>query len=330
MTRHQSTRIFPVHIDPQVWEQWELKIYHAETRGKVLLLETQRGKKCLKIMKKPELEINQMFLILEHLAERNFKNIPRFIRTRFGDPYAKVGSSFYCLSDWLPGRHLNMYSRQEVVQAANRLAVMHLASRGFLPPGAVSDSVVFQNRLGQLRRIAIKLAELKLFFGENPALQKKLHSITIQAVESCRRLEQAGYPVLCRKAEQVAGFCHGAYNEHHILISEKEEVFITGFDKWNRDLWLIDLAGFIQQAGRENFWDHRIITGIISSYDHEYVIHPAEWEVVRAYLSFPFECWEGLKTAARRGLGQKELVELLKSCCRQEEHKIACLEKIDG
>lgn len=328
MTRCQSTRLFPIHIDSQIWDQWGLKIYHAEARGKVLLLETQRGKKCLKIMNKPLLEVNQIYLVLEHLAGRNFKNIPRFIRTRFGDPYAKVGSSFYCLSDWLPGRHLNMYGRKEVVQAVGQLAGMHLASQGFLLSGTASAPVVYQNQLGQLRRIAIKLAELKSFFENNAALQKNLHYITGQAVESCRMLEQAGYPVLCRKAEHKAGFCHGAYNEHHILIGEKEEVFITGFDEWSRDLRLVDLAGFIRQAGLENLWDHRLVTGIISAYNREYQIHPAEWEVVLGYLRFPFECWGGLKAAAGKGVGQKELTELLKSCCQQEEHKIACLEKI--
>lgn len=315
-----------LNINVQSLEQWDLEIEGVEPRGKALLLETDTGIKCLKIFEKNTGEMNDIFLVLEHLAHRGFKNIPRFIRTRFGDPYIKSGeNTYYCLSDWFPGCPIDLENNSDISRAAEELANLHRSSQGFILPRE-NEKITFINRQQQFQKIASIMMEFNIRTAQGENIKTYLRDMARRALRSCKLLNEAGYRAIWEKGCRSMGFCHGAFHEHHILVENGKKIFITGFDEWKRDLGLAELSGFILLAAGKKGWKYSLIQNIISSYDKNFSLYPAEWEVVRSFLLFPSEYWRLVKQLAERETEAGEVTRMLEACREKEEFKEKCLE----
>ncbi|MGI6065089.1 MAG: CotS family spore coat protein [Bacillota bacterium] len=313
-----------LNISKNVIEQWDLEIFGLQPKDKVVLLETRSGPKCLKVLQKSIQDVHSLFLILEHLASRGFKSVPRFIRTRYGKPYAKTDDNkFYCISDWIDGSPPDWENQIDIFLVTEKLAKLHLASHDFTV--SQEERITFVNWQQRFQWMTQKMVGINLEISQENYVKKFFRDMIERALLSCRLLKDSGYRVIKEKAEQKKGFCHGAFNEHHIIMGNRGKVFVTGFDEWCRDIRLTDLAKFILLVANKNQWSPQIVQSIIESYDRVYHLYPAEWEIVCAYLRFPFNYWEVLKELAKREAEINEAIRMFEMCWKKEALKEQCL-----
>lgn len=316
-----SKKLRDFDIDVRALEQWDLEIENIEPKGKVFLLETDVGAKCLKVMNKSYEEMEAGFLILEHLAQRDFKNIPRYIRTRYGEPFVKEEKSYYCISDWIHGRDLNWNQKDDLVGGAIQLANLHQASRNFHLPHESLNSPGYENWAEKFQSIIEKMEQIRSKVNLTSSFLKSHEIMLSRAIVAGNILENSGYKMFRKQAEQDYCFCHGAYNEHHIIIGPSEKFYLTGFDEWIRDMRVLDLAKYIFFAALVNDWNYQVATLIIENYHRKFPLYLAELEFLQAYLCFPFQYWQILKNLVRSGGGKNSVGEMVNACLKHEDKK---------
>jgi len=322
--RRLLARITEMEIAAEALNQWDFDIFDAEPRGKIILLKTDAGEKCLKIIKKQE-QAQRLFPVLDLLAQHDFKNVPRFIRTRFKEPFVQAKNGCYCISDWISGCSLDLQNKNDVEAAAQKLAELHCASTGFLLPQESCENLLFFNWKTQFWHMAEKINEFRTQVYGNFYLQQVVYIFLRKAATSCRILERAGYEVLRDKARKNAFFCQGAFVPHHIICDSSGNISITGFDEWCRDIRIKDLAVFVGQMGKISGWNSEAVFRIIKNYDSITSLLPEEWEILQAYICFPFEFWNTLKNAAETNMELGEAQKLFDHCLAVDEAKQRCL-----
>jgi len=134
-----------LNIELPVLEQWDFQVFEAEAQGKVIRLETDVGTKCLYIRTFSPKTVFRLFLVTEYIAQQGLKKVPRFIRTKYGEPYQKSGRRFYWVADWIFGRSVNPLDQNDMVKTARKLAEFHGASKGFYLPGEEHDVYAANN-----------------------------------------------------------------------------------------------------------------------------------------------------------------------------------------
>ncbi len=68
------------------------------------------------------------------LIKNGFESVDRYFLNNEGEPYALVNEDLYTLSEWLDGRECDFHNLEEVKLAAETLAKLHEASKGYDPP----------------------------------------------------------------------------------------------------------------------------------------------------------------------------------------------------
>jgi len=311
-------------LDLSVLEQWDFRILDVKSYGSVTKLETDVGAKCLQIRDEYSDNVINYFLLLEHIVQQGFKRIPRFIRTRYGEPYIKTDGQCYWVTDWIYGRHINVEDQNDIVKSVQELAKFHMASRGFYFPGEKEGNLKHHwgsDFLGITAQIAKINSQIKgpAYFKEN------LHIIAKRAVSSCKVLVGPGYNHLSRQLEAELTVCHGAFNRDHLILGKSGEIYLTGLIHWKRDIRLRDLAEFLFMAGEMNQWDYQLCQKIVLSYHQISPLLSLEVELLQGYLRFPFGYLELLKDLAQKNAGAKETGTRLESYLRMEEEKEKCL-----
>lgn len=285
-------------LDPRIVSEYDLDIQSIEPVGKRWRLETDRGAKCLTRYTGDEAEILFMHNILEYLAKRGFKRIPRLIRTRYGQPYVVGPGEYYYLSDWFEGREVDFSRREQLALAAETLARLHQAGQGFesLEPYSRRQS---SDWLSLWKHCTQELVEFKEVVEQktvrtrfdNAYLEGADHFIA-QATKAIERLQDSAYQQLLTETGQAAGICHPRYEPHHLLLNHRREVFVLGFEHCTTGLPVFDLGRFIQRVMARGGWEVSQGEEILSAYQKVCPLNRPEWEALLAFLGFPSQFWQ--------------------------------------
>ena len=311
-----------LHIELPVLEQWDFKVFDVASQDRVMKLETDVGTKCLQLKTSPPQKVFRLFLLTEHLAQQGFKRIPRFIRTKYGEPFIKTGRRYYWVTDWIIGRPVNFKDQNDVVKSARTLAEFHLAAKGFYLAGEELD--LTPEWAAEILKKAAQIVDLKSQINSPTFLKESLRIMAERAVCAAKILTGSGYRQLKERQRMEQSFCHGALNREHLIMSNGE-VYMTGLSHWMREIRLRDLAEFLFLTGRVNQWDVQLCQKIMENYDRIYPLLPVEINLLQGYLLFPFGYWELLKELAEKNAGREETIAMLESYLQQEEKKLKCL-----
>lgn len=321
-------RSHEINIDLPLLKEWDFKIFEAKSQGKVTKLETDVGTKCLQIRREHGTEVFHLFLVLEHLAHQGFKRIPRFVRTKYGEPYIQKDELTYWVSDWIHGRHINMKDRDDLIKSVRHLAELHKVSKEFYLSEEKADCLPENNWGSRFLQMTAQITDIKYQITGPAFLKTNLQYMTKRAVSSCKTLVGPGYSSLKDQMIKDRGFCHGAYNKNHLIMGKSGDIYITGLIHWKRDIRLRDLADFLLAAGEANNWHYAICQEVVFNYQRISPLLPQETELLHAYLGFPFGYWELLKDLSQRNAGAQETKAKLEAYLEREEEKEKCLRNL--
>ena len=104
-------------------------------------------------------------------------------------------------------------------------------------------------------------------------------------------LEETDYDSLREKAWKEGTVCHGAYNQHNVLILGKNTA-VTNFSHWSFDVQMADLYRFMRKILEKYCWDLHIARKMLSAYNSVRPISESEWQNLRVRFCYPEKYWK--------------------------------------
>ena len=167
---------------------------------------------------------------VEHLVSEGLR-VPRFIRTRAGEPCARDGGHVVEVQEYVDGRSLRADDPEDAARAGEALARLHLAGADFVPPGpgANRDPWGIEHDLEQLRR---REQQMQTYLPA-PEVTQFLQTVREALTAAAGELTQADLPT---------GMVHGQVRPGNLLCDAAGEVWVTDFDQCRWAPLLVDVA----------------------------------------------------------------------------------------
>lgn len=133
------------------------------------------------------------------------------------------------------------------------------------------------------------------------------------------------------------GICHGAFNQHNIILEECAEDesgmdlggAIVHFERFNKGSQLNDLYQFTRKAMEKNHFDFELLRKLLGAYSEEISLLPEDYHYIYILFSYPEKFWKianGYYNSNKAFLSPKYM-EKLQNVIQQEEEKREMLGK---
>lgn len=310
-------------IRSHVLKEWDINVSKIKKVDHDYKIKTYRGNKIL-IMSLEEERILFMYYALEHLARNGYNQIPRLIRTKYGDPYVKHEGKAYYLIDGIRGHELKSRVLEHLISAVKNLAKFHLAGKKFfLMPGCATRERWTEIPAQMINRIKITENNLVHLPEEFSTAWGMLKEMAQKALDILQKPE---FNHLVEQARKDKTLCHRQYSLQNMMLGSN--IFVLNWEHCAYGLQVGDLAYFMHKVMPGLDWNWDIGAEIIRGYHSIHNLSPDEMLVLTAYLVFPLSF---CRFAARCSLGkikQKRVGPRLRKILEREKNKTAFLEAL--
>jgi len=209
----------------EIERQFDIKIESLKPNRGVYLLKTNEGMRCLKKINYGIQKLLFVYGAKEHLISNGFTRVDKYFLNTEEHPYAIVNEDIYTLSQWLDGREADFRSKEDLIIAAENLAHMHIASKGYEPP----ENSKLKTDLGRwphLMEKRVKSLDKMRDMARKKSNKNDFEMNYIKSVQfykdlgkrAMNILRDSQYMELCKIAEEEKSFCHHDYTYHNIII----------------------------------------------------------------------------------------------------------------
>ncbi len=282
-------------MDREIAANYGLEVKSIGPYKDTYTVQTDKGRKILKKMMFSPERILFIHGAKEHLANKGFVHVDRYLTTLKGEPSFSFDNTSYVLYDLLEGRECNFDSDTEVSKAAALLASMHSASRGYRPPARskIQDElgmlpVYFNKRLEDIKKLR-KIAKKGKSRFDHMFLEYADYFVAL-GEGAAAELDKSNYMKLVNEARTDAGFCHHDFTHHNILYAG-ESFSVINFDYCCFELRIYDLANLIRRKMRKCNWDMDKALLILDGYNSVERLSRDEMAVMKLILQFPQKFW---------------------------------------
>lgn len=278
--------------------EYSFEIRQVWQHRKIWRLDTTNGPKYLKKSKLTWQDLIFIHEAVEYLYQQGFTQVPRFNLTRNGEPFIRVGSELYVLTDWYQGQELDFRVLMDLKQACCLLARFHQAGCGFNPsnPGLrtawLDWPVKWENRLRDLEDFRT-LARLE---KDNSAFSRlylrHFEPFYRQANQSYQRLLDSPYSQIATEAAHRRSFCHHDFSGRNLLRTNEGPLVMVDFDYCLRDLRIHDLINLLVRNLKHTGWQNELARFILTQYHQTNPLCLEELQVMLILLSWPQDFWQ--------------------------------------
>ena len=282
----------------EIERQFGIKIEQIKANKGVYYLKTDKGERCLKKINYGPQKLLFVYGAKEHLRKNGFNNLDKYYLNINGEPYALVNEDLYTLSEWLDGRECDFHNIDEVKIAANTLAKLHEASKGYDPP----ENSKLKSDLGRwphLMEKRIKSLDKMRDMIRKKSIKNDFDMLYLKSMEFYKEigkkalatLKESDYYELCMRAENEKSFCHHDFTYHNIILSDNMYVHVIDFDYSKREVRTFDISNFMIKVLKRVDWNLDFADAIMESYNSVSELRIEEYKVLYAYLQFPQRYW---------------------------------------
>lgn len=282
-------------MDKEIAENYGLEVRNLLPWKDSFMAVTPKGRKILrKIAFSPD-RIRFVNSAKEHLYEKGFTNIDRYIPTLDDEPFFSVDGGSYALTEYIEGRECSFDSDTDMQKASLLLAQLHKASRGY----TVKDGVRVQSDLGKLPAYFIKrLEDVKKLRKQARKGKSRFDHLFLEYADyfcflgenAINGLRESNYEQLARRTGETGQFCHHDYTHHNIIVGENR-LSVVNFDYCCLELRVYDIANLIRRKMRKCNWDIAKAVMIIDSYNACEPLDSDEMCILKLMLMFPQKFW---------------------------------------
>ncbi|MED4585453.1 CotS family spore coat protein [Brevibacillus choshinensis] len=306
----------------------------------VYRLVTRTGEQhCLKRMGYPLDYLNWMDSALNDLRRQGFNSFawrdPQTPHGKILFEKSNASDSPYILTPWLPGRHPDPTSSEDMIAVAKALSYFHLAGRAVRVSKKGEQNLLgkWPSRLkASFEVLQREVDKAKYGKGESELdliLREHGDQLVERANKALEILKKSDYQATCKKAEREGTLCHGDSGPKNFVITAEGPSLID-FETLRIDLRVYDLFRLIRLASKKNGWDFSIAQTIVDSYCTVSELTSDEYGLLSVWLQFPGKACRIL-TRYERATGSKEKSEFirkLKKAMRVEEKISPFLQKL--
>lgn len=279
----------------QITEKYGFDIKSAVPFKDAYILNTSKARKVLRKCPFSPQRILFIHGAKEHLYANNFKNLDRCLCTLDGDPFITIDGTNYTITNVIDGRECNFDDTNDVIKAANLLASLHKASKGYIPPenSLIQDElgklpIYFKKRLDEMRKLK-KVARR----GRN-----KFDYLFLEYVDYfcnigenvMQQLSLPCYERVVNKTKQDRLFCHHDFT-HQNIICNNEKAFVINFNYCCFELKVYDIANLLRRKMRKCNWDIKEARIMLDEYRKVEEISSDDFFIMKLILQFPQKFW---------------------------------------
>lgn len=273
----------------EVFEAYDMEVLKTGRGRDSTILYTDKGVRQLRRLLVGEGRLSTEKDFKEQLFAQGFCNIDLCVPNVDEELYTcdRYGTPFV-LREYIDGQEINPSDKEHIKLAVINLANFHIAGRNvFLQTEKdvhVRDSFVFRKRNKELKRVysfIIKKHQKKQF---EQAFVDAFAYYYKQAMEC----EREG--VFYEPNDERIGFCHGMYNQHSVLLGERDGekvVFTTSLDKFYVGNQLTDLYYFLRKAVEKNNYSFEIVQFILDTYSSVSKLNNKDIEYIYRLFAYP-------------------------------------------
>lgn len=277
--------------DPDVLREYDLEPERARPVRGVMRIKTRDGYRMLKRVSVSEARLKFVFSALEFLYPK-FPRVPRFIRTKYADPYVVTPRGLYYLTMWLPGREADLKQAKQMFLATQMLAWLHQAASGYEAHGFIdSGKDDFLSLLLSYRDNLERYAKDAVEHGESPWARQLLQikgALTEKMDWALEQLRESPYVSLLEQARKEKMLCHGSYSKQNVLV-DGSNAYVVDFDHCHYGTPVQDLGSFLHRYMPRYGWDCEMGLSVLQVYQEVRPFSQDERHVLAAYLSYPLK-----------------------------------------
>ncbi|MBU5590282.1 CotS family spore coat protein [Clostridium sp. MSJ-4] len=281
----------------EIERQFNIKIESIRPNKGVYYLKTDKGERCLKKINYGIQKLLFVYGAKEHLISNGFPHVDRYFLNIEEEPFAVVNEDLYTLSEWINGRECDFHKQEDVALAAEKLAYMHLASKGYEPPEN-SKLKSDLERWPHLMEKRVKSMDKMRDMGRKKGNKSSFDLNYIKSIQfykdlgkrAMKVLADSNYMDICKLTEAEKSFCHHDYTYHNIIIAENT-VNVIDFDYCKREVRAYDIANFMIKVLKRVDWNMDYAKIIIDNYNKVDPLREEEYRVIFAFLLFPQRFW---------------------------------------
>ena len=270
----------------------------AESQVRVrgaLLCRTKDGLRLISEVAQPGTKLELCFELEEQIADLGLLQCDRLLRNEEGKLVtAGEDGRMYLVRCWYPGKECSPTDREDLVRAADALARLH--NTAHLPwvkeyqKESLIDEWGRHNR--ELRRIRKYLKGKKNRNEFEKYLFACSDSFLAYGEETLEKLAASSYEKLRERALRNGSICHGACNQHNILLEKGGEETIVNFEHWSFDVPMADLALFVRKILEKNSWNPKTADLVLNAYSARRPLENEEVEHLMLRLAYPWKYWK--------------------------------------
>ncbi|WP_297435323.1 CotS family spore coat protein [uncultured Clostridium sp.] len=282
----------------EIERQFDIKIESQKPSKGIYHLKTNKGDRCLKRINYGTQKLLFVYGAKEHLISNGFENVDRYYLNTEEEPFALVNEDLYTLSEWIEGRECDFHSLDDVKLAAEHLALLHEASKGYDPPenSKLKTDIgrwptLMDKRIKALSKMRDMARKKNIKQDFDLTYVKTVDFYRNLAIRASKLLLSSEYNTICEKSEEEKVFCHHDYTYHNIVIDANNKLHILDFDYCKREIRTFDIANFMIKVLKKVDWDIEYAKAIIETYNSVSKIEEAEYKIILVFLLFPQRYW---------------------------------------
>lgn len=283
----------------EISTQFDFEIKSLTPMKGVYLIETSKGKKCLKKINYGTSKLMYIHAAKEHIVKSGFERIDRFnIANKEEVPYAVVNEDIYVVTDWIEGRECDFKKEDDLKLASSNLGKFHLHARHFEQPSDLRQRSDIGKYTSTIERRAAMLSKMRdmarkkrrksdfdMMYLSNVEFYQEL------AKRAIKELSIDSYARVCEDSLRDKVISHHDYTYHNVIISKEQNPHIIDFDYSKSEMQIYDVATLCTKALKRLDWNRKAFTNIIDSYNSSREINKDEINVLKTLLVFPQRFW---------------------------------------
>lgn len=309
-----------------IFEQFQVTVYQTMRARGGYICNTNQGMRLIREYNGREEGLRKQAYITDEL-EKLGVSVDAFVRTEDGRIVVQDEDyRTYYMKKWFDGRECDATNIGELAEAARMLARLHLVLEKMeYTPELVNQAKeigdTFYKRIRELNSVRNYLRTKKKKNSFEEEVQESID-------EFLKKAKEAGGILKEQEKLPPRLLCHGCYNHHNIIISDRKCVAIN-FSKAAVGYQVMDLYDFMRKMLEKYDWDLKAGVRLYDAYCSERKLSEEERRLLMVLFLFPEKYWKIVNhyyNSNKAWFPDKDM-EKLKKVQRQEKMRIFFMEK---